>query len=151
MKKLKHFLTSETLVFIAILCVMLAQVMHTVYVFEATSRFENAWFSVFYGCAIELAILIFVVNGLVRVSVVFALASFATNLLYYFWPDSDATRILLSAMLAGSIAGFTHLFKRKIANDTQHPYECTQCGERFKTGKQLNGHISAHKRKGDWK
>ena len=31
------------------------------------------------------------------------------------------------------------------------PYHCPCCGETFPTAKKLNGHISGHKMKGEWK
>ncbi|HAA18275.1 MAG TPA: hypothetical protein DCR93_27975 [Cytophagales bacterium] len=74
----------------------------------------------FFALAIEAAILMFILNGKSMPSKLYALGSFATNILYYApWersiPDM-VTTILVSAMLAGSIWFFSDLFAEKVSN-----------------------------------
>lgn len=131
MKGIITFLKSETLVFLTLVCVFLAQIVHTMYVFEHI-RVVDLSFSVWghhvtilnwlhafiFAVAIEAAILMFVLNGKVIPSKIYAVASFASNILYYgTWrldiPEMVAT-VIASGMLAGSIWFFSDLFSEKI-------------------------------------
>jgi hypothetical protein len=131
MKKIIDFLKSETLVFLTLVFVLVAQIIHTMYIFEhirvADLSFIVAgahitalnWSHAFiFAVSIEAAILMFILNGKRLPSKIYAVASFATNILYYgSWklalPEMLAT-VIASSMLAGSIWFFSDLFAEKI-------------------------------------
>ena len=133
MKKIIDFLKSETLVFLTLIFVLVAQIIHTMYIFEhirvADMSFNYGgvritafnWAHAFiFAVSIEAAILMFILNGKRLPSKIYAVASFATNILYYgTWnpelpiPDMVAT-IIASSMLAGSIWFFSDLFAEKV-------------------------------------
>jgi hypothetical protein len=131
MKKIIDFLKSETLVFLTLVFVLVAQIVHTMYIFErirvadlsfsiAGSRITalNWTHALIFAVAIESAILMFILNGKRLPSKIYAVASFATNVLYYgTWklaiPEMLAT-VIASSMLAGSIWFFSDLFAEKI-------------------------------------
>jgi hypothetical protein len=131
MKKIIDFLKSETLVFMTLFFVLVAQIVHTMYVFEkirvADLSFTiggtriNAfnWTHAFiFAVSIEAAILMFILNGKRLPSKMYAVASLSTNILYYgTWtlpvPNMIAS-IIASVMLAGSIWFFSDLFAEKI-------------------------------------
>jgi hypothetical protein len=131
MKKIIDFLKSETLVFLTLVFVLVAQIIHTMYIFErirvADMSFTlGAWkvtafnwtHALIFAVAIESAIMMFILNGKRLPSKIYAVASFATNVLYYgTWklpiPDMVAT-VIASSMLAGSIWFFSDLFAEKI-------------------------------------
>jgi hypothetical protein len=131
MKKIIDFLKSETLVFLTLVFVLVAQIIHTMYIFEhirvADMSFTvgewnitafNWIHALIFAVAIESAILMFILNGKRLPSKIYAVASFATNVLYYgSWklsvPEMLAT-VIASSMLAGSIWFFSDLFAEKI-------------------------------------
>jgi hypothetical protein len=131
MKKIIDFLKSETLVFLTLVCVLVAQIIHTMYIFErirvADMSFRYGelnitafnWAHAFiFSVSIEGAILMFILNGKRLPSKIYAVASFATNILYYgTWklavPEMLAT-VIASSMLAGSIWFFSDLFAEKV-------------------------------------
>jgi hypothetical protein len=131
MKKIIDFLKSETLVFLTLLFVLIAQIVHTMYVFEqirvADMSFEIAgvkisafnWIhALIFSVSIEAAILMFILNGKRLPSKIYAVASLSTNILYYgTWTLSIphmVASIIASSMLAGSIWFFSDLFAEKI-------------------------------------
>lgn len=131
MKRIVNFLKSETLVFLTLICVLVAQIVHTMYIFEHIRVADMSfviggyhvtalnWTHAFiFAVAIEAAILMFILNGKILPSKIYAVASFASNILYYgTWklaiPEIVAT-IIASGMLAGSIWFFSELFAEKI-------------------------------------
>ena len=131
MKNIIDFLKSETLVFMTLLFVLIAQIVHTMYIFEqirvADMSFEfggetitalNWTHALIFAVSIEAAILMFILNGKRLPSKIYAVASLSTNILYYgTWtlpiPQMIAS-IIASAMLAGSIWFFSDLFAEKI-------------------------------------
>jgi hypothetical protein len=131
MKKIVDFLKSETFVFLTLVCVLIAQIIHTMYIFEHIRVVDlgfrlgqwnitilNWTHALIFAVAIEAAILMFILNGKRLPSKIYAVGSFATNILYYgTWslsiPELVAT-IIASAMLAGSIWFFSDLFAEKI-------------------------------------
>lgn len=131
MKKIINFLKSETLVFLTLVFVLIAQVVHTMYIFETIRVADLSltiadnkitafnWLHAFiFALAIEGAILMFILNGKRLPSKIYAIASFITNILYYgTWkrdvPEIVAT-VIASSMLAGSIWFFSDLFAEKI-------------------------------------
>jgi hypothetical protein len=132
MKKSIDFLRSEVFIFITLLLVITSQIIHTMYLFETVRVFDLSfdvgnyhitmanWMHAFiFAVAIESAILMFILNGKVLPSKIYAVASFATNLLYYkVWaltlPDIF-TAALMSSMMAGSIWFFSDLLAEKIS------------------------------------
>lgn len=131
MKKIIDFLKSETLVFLTLVMVLIAQIIHTMYIFErirvADMSFTiggwnitafNWTHALIFSVSIESAILMFILNGKRLPSKIYAVATFATNILYYgTWklpiPELCAT-VIASSMLAGSIWFFSDLFAEKI-------------------------------------
>jgi hypothetical protein len=131
MKKIIDFLKSETLVFLTLVFVLVAQIIHTMYIFEqirvADMSFQvgewnitafNWAHALIFAVSIEAAILMFILNGKRLPSKIYAVASFATNILYYgTWklgiPEMVST-VIASSMLAGSIWFFSDLFAEKI-------------------------------------
>jgi hypothetical protein len=131
MKRIIDFLKSETLVFMTLLFVLIAQVVHTMYIFEQIRVADlsfviggekinalNWTHALIFAVAIESAILMFILNGKRLPSKIYAVASLCTNILYYgTWtltvPNMVAS-IIASAMLAGSIWFFSDLFAEKI-------------------------------------
>jgi hypothetical protein len=131
MKRIIDFLKSETLVFMTLLFVLIAQVVHTMYIFEqirvADMSFVvggekinalNWTHALIFAVSIEAAILMFILNGKRLPSKIYAVASLSTNILYYgTWTLPVPTMIasiIASAMLAGSIWFFSDLFAEKI-------------------------------------
>ena len=134
MKNTIQFLRSESFIFIAILFVMMGQVLHTAYLFEGLRRLDLSftangqpvgvfnWIHAFVcASAVETAILMSILNGKKIAAQIYALGSFASNILYYaYWDQSLPTILsstLMSAMLSGSIWFFSDLFARKV-NET---------------------------------
>lgn len=131
MKKIIDFLKSETLVFLTLVFVLIAQIVHTMYIFErirvADMSFQfgdwnitafNWAHALIFSVSIESAILMFILNGKRLPSKIYAVASLATNILYYgTWklaiPEMVAS-VIASSMLAGSIWFFSDLFHEKI-------------------------------------
>ncbi len=131
MKKIIRFLKSETLVFLTLIFVLLAQIIHTMYIFESIRVVDLSfnwggsqiailnWMHAFvFAVSIEAAILMFILNGKRLPSKIYAIASFITNIIYYgTWdlsiPQIVAT-VIASSMLAGSIWFFSDLFAEKI-------------------------------------
>jgi hypothetical protein len=131
MKKIIDFLKSETLVFLTLVFVLIAQIIHTMYIFErirvADMSFTFGGFRItalnwthalIFAVSIEAAILMFILNGKRVPSKIYAIASWLTNILYYGtwklpYPEMCAT-IIASSMLAGSIWFFSDLFAEKI-------------------------------------
>jgi hypothetical protein len=131
MRKTVHFLKSDSFIFISVLFVLTGQTLHTLTLFESIRRIDlsfNAygenvvafnWIHAFMcAAAIEAAILMFLINGKKVAANLYAIASFATNILYYRYWDGTVDQIvsstLLSAMLSGSIWFFSGLFAEKI-------------------------------------
>src|SRR4051812_43824929 len=112
MKKIVDFLKSETLVFLTLAFVLVAQIIHTMYIFEkirvADMSFDIGgwhitafnWMHAFiFAVSIEAAILMFILNGKRLPSKIYAVASFATNILYY-----GTWNLSIPAMVATVIA-----------------------------------------------
>lgn len=131
MKSTIAFLRSESFVFIALIFIILGQMLHTAYLFETVRRADltislanenwsglNWAHAIICAFAIEAAILMFILHGKKLVGQFYALASFASNLLYYnHWEasiDMIATSVLISAMLSGSIWFFSELLTEKL-------------------------------------
>jgi hypothetical protein len=168
MKNTIRFLRSESFIFLAILCVLVSQILHTAYLFKRVSRMNLAvdvrgwseglnWLhALVCASAIEAAILMFILNGKKRAAQVYALASFAGNLLYYqHWQHSVEQLVastLISAMLSGSIWYFSDLFVERLQTgeeplaEGQQAFICPECDKSYPTEQQLRGHLSGHAR-----
>ncbi|MGB3589288.1 MAG: hypothetical protein WBA23_22275 [Tunicatimonas sp.] len=79
--------------------------------------------AIVFAIVIEAAILMFILHGKRLASNIYAVASFAINMLYYAPWDADIPQIvtttLISAMLSGSIWFFSDLFAEKVMNDRE--------------------------------
>jgi hypothetical protein len=131
MKKVINFLKSETLVFLTLIFVLIAQIIHTMYIFESIRVADlsiqiagenveifNWVHALIFAVSVEAAILMFILNGKRLPSKLYAVAALATNILYYGTWDlpipSMLASIIASSMLAGSIWFFSDLFAEKI-------------------------------------
>jgi hypothetical protein len=131
MKKIIQFLRSESFIFISVICVLLGQILHTAYLFESLRRADltfqidgynygalNWMHGVVCAAAIEAAMLMFLINGKKNAAKVYAIASFAVNVLYYQAWEASIPQIvastLISGMLSGSIWFFSELFAERI-------------------------------------
>lgn len=133
MRKIVLFLKSDSFIFISVLFVLTGQTLHTLSLFESLRRvdltftangqqiFALNWIHAFLcAAAVEAAILMFLINGKKVAANIYALASFATNILYYHYWDGKiedlVSSTLLSAMLSGSIWFFSGLFAEKVTS-----------------------------------
>ena len=175
---MKNFITKEGFGVVALTVLLIPQIAHTVYVFQTNSQYSNPWFSYCYAIGVEGAILIFTVKGWKRTALGYLAGTLAHNLVYQFWPDSQISGVLICIMLSATIYSFSHLFysekkdtaERSVLSPQQQkmaahlvaleqrgialvpqPYTCPECQKAFGSSKELNGHISGHKQKGDWK
>ncbi|MEL6533837.1 MAG: hypothetical protein AAFQ98_00430 [Bacteroidota bacterium] len=131
MLRIIRFLQSESFIFMTLVFVLAGQVIHTMYLFESVRPIDLAFswdgeeittfnwvHALLFSIAIEAAILMFILNGKSMPAKIYALASFATNVLYYApWEQNIPniiTTCLISAMLAGSIWFFSDLFAEKV-------------------------------------
>ncbi|TPN85825.1 C2H2-type zinc finger protein [Aquimarina algicola] len=161
---------------LVILLLLMPQIAHTLYVFEVHSRYDNPWFAWCYAIGVDTAILIFTSKGWLRTAFAYFFATLAHNLVYLYNPDSIWSGLLVCINLSATLYALTHLFIKKKtipqmphATGTlkkaihiqhaieagihfeAHPFECPECGKRFADNKQLNGHISVHKKQNEWK
>ena len=174
---MKKIILNEWFGVFALTLLLIPQIEHTVYLYQASSHFDDPWWAWCYALGIDLAILIFTVKGWVKTALAYLFGTYACNLFYQYWAHNSASGILIHLLLSGSIFLFSHLFfkqkadKRKAdANEKQpsekalqltaaldvgirfeaQPYLCPECGESFVNSKKLNGHISGHKQKENW-
>lgn len=174
---MKNLIKSEGFGIVALIIILIPQITHSVYLFEMSSQYENPWFSWCYAIGVDLAILIFTVHGWQKTALAFLVATLATNIIYFLPSENLIRGILLSLMQSGTIYAYSHLYveqseaKETTAEEAQEPsvseryeiakahgihieaqpYKCPECGYTAATAKQLNGHISGHKQRGEWK
>lgn len=159
---------------------LVPQIAHTLYVFEANSRYENPWFSWCYSIGVDLAILVFTANGWIRTAFAYLFATLAHNLAYQYMPEGLWSSLLISVMQSVTLFSLCHLFlkqekkaKKSVTNSTAktltgsrtmqiqkaidfgihfeaYPFTCPECKQSFATSKQLNGHVSGHKMSKEW-
>ena len=60
---MKRLITREWFGIVALTIILIPQVAHTVYVFQANSQYSDPWFAWCYAIGVDLAILIFTVKG----------------------------------------------------------------------------------------
>lgn len=169
---MKRLITREWFGIVALTIILIPQVAHTVYVFQANSQYSDPWFAWCYAIGVDLAILIFTVKGWKRTALIYLLGTIAHNLVYQFYPESIYGAILVGVMLSGTIFSFSHLFyatESHVQKDQEKslkalfaylkvqniefelkPHKCPECDKAFTNAKQLNGHISGHKQTDSW-
>ncbi len=174
---MKKLIEKDLFGIIAMAILLIPQIAHTLYVFEANSHYDHPWFSWCYAIGVDLAILIFTVKGWLRTAFIYLFATLAHNLVYQFMPEGVVSSVLLSIVQSATLFSFCHLFfkKKKVDHKTEEvgvqlseealkihraieagvrfkpqPYVCPECNEPFSNSKQLNGHISAHKSRKEW-
>ena len=109
-------LRSPGMMLLALVLALFAQGEHTAQVFASFSHPTNGpqLLAYAFAGAVEVAVLLFVMNGHKTISYIFAGATFATNLVYYAIGGIDllsvqlAPVLLLSALLPGVIVGYSH-------------------------------------------
>lgn len=174
---MKNLIEKDLFGIIAMTILMIPQIAHTLYVFEANSHYDHPWFSWCYAVGVDLAILIFTVKGWLRTAFVYLFATLAHNLVYQFMPEGIVSSILISVVQSGTLFSFCHLFFKKDTKDdhaektdlsfsdevleihrameagvhfTPQPYICPECGASFQELEQLENHISKHISKNEW-
>jgi transposase-like protein len=101
---------------LALVLALFAQGEHTAQVFANFSHRagDTEPLAYAFAAAVEVAVLLFVMNGHKTISYIFAGATFATNLVYYAIGGIDLLSVavlpvlLLSALLPGVIVGYSH-------------------------------------------
>ncbi|WP_010180400.1 C2H2-type zinc finger protein [Aquimarina agarilytica] len=175
---MKKLILNEAFGIFALSLLLVPQVAHTVYVFKINSQYHAPWWSWAYALGVDLAVLIFTVKGWKKVAIAYFFGTLAHNLVYQFYPESVWSALLICVMLSATIFSFSHLFysgdKLGATENTEvrsesslevkrihaileagiqiemKPFKCPECGECFAIAKQLNGHISTHKKQGEW-
>jgi pyruvate/2-oxoglutarate dehydrogenase complex dihydrolipoamide acyltransferase (E2) component len=109
-------LRSPGMMLLALVLALFAQGEHTAQVFASFSHPADGpeLLAYAFAGAVEVAVLLFVMNGHKTISYIFAAATFATNLVYYAIGGIDLLSVailpvlLLSALLPGVIVGYSH-------------------------------------------
>ena len=109
-------LRSPGMMLVALVLALFAQGEHTAQVFASFSHPADGAQLLAYAFAgaVEVAVLLFVMNGHKTISYIFAAATFATNIVYYAIGGIDLLSVallpvlLLSALLPGVIVGYSH-------------------------------------------
>jgi hypothetical protein len=173
---MKAFIVKEGFGIVVLTILLIPQIAHTVYVFNLNSQYRDPWFGWFYAVGVDSAVLIFTVKGWRKTAIVYLVGTFAHNVVYQFWPESIASSLLICVMLSATIYCFSHLFysrpEKKIDIEKSPrekeamllaeakangilivalPFQCPECKEGFPNAKKLNGHISGHKSKNQWR
>jgi len=170
-EKLDFALRTKLVTILFLTMLLIPQCYHTAYVFNVGSHGGYKWYAWSYAIGIEGAILIFVINGWRWVSIGLSLATILTNYLYGKYGPTNIphdVNLTISVLLGIVIAGFSHLYYNKLkevqkairqvedeeaildgmetVTEREKIHECPQCGEKFETKAQLNGHITGHKK-----
>ncbi len=174
---MKKIIEREVFGILAMTILLIPQIAHTVYVFEANSHYEHPWFSWCYALGVDLAILIFTVKGWLRTAFIYLFATLSHNLAYQFMPQGLVSSILISVVQSTTLFSFCHLFfkGKESAKDTPltesklseasleiqgaieagirftpEPFVCPECQASFKTLEELQAHIAMHQEAGEW-
>ena len=114
------FFLSPVVMMIALALALLAQGKHTADVFTYYSHDNTPWWlSYAFAAGVEVAVFLFVLHGHKGKSYTFALAAFATNVVYYAIGGAALLTaelvpvLLLSALLPGVIVGYSHTIAEK--------------------------------------
>ena len=178
---MKHWKINKIVGILIMTILLIPQIAHTLYVFEANSHYQNPWFSWCYALGVDLAILVFTANGWIKTAFAYLFATLAHNLAYQYMPVGVWSSLLISVMQSVTLFSLCHLFlkqeeksKKSVTNSepmtlireqTTHiqkaidlgihyvpyPFICPECKQPFASPKQLNGHISGHKNTQQWK
>ena len=115
MNRTLDILRSPVAMMVALMLALTAQGKHTADVFTYFSHPGTPqWLSYAFAAAVEVAVLLFVLNRHKYISYAFAVATFATNVVYYAIGGTALQSIalvpvvLLSALLPGVIVGYSH-------------------------------------------
>ena len=117
MTKILDTLRTPGAMLVALVLALVAQLEHTAQVFMQVIGANGVYAQVHayaFACAVEVAVLLFVLAGHKRISYGFALATFATNLSYYAMHDvallsiAGAPAWLMSALLPCAVVGYSH-------------------------------------------
>ncbi len=115
MARILNALRSPGAMMIALVLALVAQGEHTAQVFAHFAHNSNASALAYaFAAAVEVAVLLFVLKGHKYISYAFAIATFATNMVYYAIGGIDLLSValfpvvLLSALLPGVIVGYSH-------------------------------------------
>ena len=103
---------------------LVPQIAHTLYIFEANSRYENPWFSWCYAIGVDLAILVFTANGWIKTAFAYLFATLAHNLAYQYMPVGIWSSLLISVMQSVTLFSLCHLFlkqEKKAKNGVTNP------------------------------
>ncbi len=174
---MKKLIVNEGLGIVAMGILLVPQIAHTLYVFEANSHYEHPWFSWCYSIGVDLAILIFTVKGWLRTAFIYLFATLAHNLVYQFMPEGIISSVLISVVQSTTLFSFCHLFFKKKKSDVTsnktdiflsdeaveiqraieagvhfkpHPFVCPECNASFTNPEDLEKHISEHKLRKEW-
>jgi len=122
-------LRSPGAMMVALVLALTAQGKHTADVFTYYSHAGTpVWLSYVFAGAVEVAVLLFVLNKHRTISYLFAVATFATNMVYYAIGGVDMTSValvpvvLLSALLPGVIVGYSHTIAENTVRDETPAY-----------------------------
>jgi hypothetical protein len=115
MNRILDILRSPVAMMVALILALTAQGKHTADVFTFFSHPGTPqWLSYAFAAAVEVAVLLFVLNRHKSISYAFAFATFATNMVYYAIGGTALLSVaivpvvLLSALLPGVIVGYSH-------------------------------------------
>ena len=120
-------LRSPGMMLLALVLALFAQGEHTAQVFASFSHPTDGpeLLAYAFAGAVEVAVLLFVMNGHKTISYIFAGATFATNIVYYAIGGIDLLSVallpvlLLSALLPGVIVGYSHTIAATGATETR--------------------------------
>jgi len=124
LNKILDALRTPSAMLVALLLALVAQLEHTAQVFSQVVNAQGAYATVHayaFAIAVETAVLLFVLHEHRRISYMFAVATFATNLSYYAMHSVDLLGIagapawLMAGLLPACIVGYSHV----IAQPTQ--------------------------------
>ena len=117
MNRILTLLRSPGAMLVALVAALAAQAEHTAQVFSMVVQAQGIFATLHayaFACAVEIAVLLFVLAGHRRISYGFALATFATNLSYYAMHGvplltvAGAPAWLMSLLLPAAIVGYSH-------------------------------------------
>jgi hypothetical protein len=128
MNRILDILRSPVAMMVALILALTAQGKHTADVFTFFSHPGTPqWLSYAFAAAVEVAVLLFVLNRHKHISYAFAVATFATNMVYYAIGGTALQSValvpvvLLSALLPGVIVGYSHTIAESAIADAPTP------------------------------
>lgn len=157
MRNLITFLQSEKIIFIGLVLVLLALIVHTAHLFFIISPIDGdsiwKWFyALSFAIPIEIAVLIFTIWKVSNHNkpMVYAISTFIINILFYTpWKDfpqdlmMGVGKVLASGLLSYTVYSYSELFVSKIK---KKGFACPHCEATFENRAQLEGHIGGKHR-----